>query len=173
MAETADMDDLKRSYDELVESSREIEDALTDELEDMTQQHEQVRVQNEELRVTAASTAQQLTECQSRLRETEVRVAQWAVDRANLEQQLDAMEEQVRRTGANGQELRAKIDITLEDNVLLNTELESTKQKYRDDEERHRTEVAELRCEIERRFSQAGCRDVAVPEFVRRRSPHR
>ena len=33
MAETADVDDLKRSYDELVESSREIEDALTDELE--------------------------------------------------------------------------------------------------------------------------------------------
>ena len=124
-------DPIQTAYDDLVESSREIEDALTQEVAD-----EQKRAANverrvdelsEQLKASKASTAalkKSLADCEARLGAAEEKAAQSKVERAEMEIMVDEMEEDARRAGANDGAVQAKLERALEDNVLLTTELE-------------------------------------------------
>jgi len=122
---------IQSAYDDLVESSREIEDALTQEVAD-----EQKRAANAERRVeelgeqlraskaSAATLKRSLAECEARLGDAEEKAAQSKVERAEMEIMVDEMEEDARRAGANDGAVQAKLERVLEDNVILTTELE-------------------------------------------------
>mmetsp|Transcript_17350 Transcript_17350/g.50636 ORF Transcript_17350/g.50636 Transcript_17350/m.50636 type:complete len:255 (-) Transcript_17350:29-793(-) len=157
-----ELEELQRSYDELVADSKEYEGTLETSLEEEQQRladaHDRISQQDEavsELRKAAAKASEEVSRLQLQVEQLSNERAERSAHNASLEQQVERLQEQCRRAVAAEETSHSKLEQALEDQVMLGTELDSIKAKYLEESQRLRTEIAELTSENDRLKRQA------------------
>lgn len=151
-----ELTELQSSYDDLIASSREIEDALQQEVEDERLATAALQKRTDELEAELAITRQStlnavrdLDASRAHLLRLEDERKAWNLEKADLEQRVDTLEEQLRWTSASAEEAKKNWDVSIEDHALLVTEMEETKRQQEESVAHQHEEIQDLMSEVD------------------------
>eukprot|EP00602_Paraphysomonas_sp_CaronLab_P007078 CAMPEP_0185027558 /NCGR_PEP_ID=MMETSP1103-20130426/12819_1 /TAXON_ID=36769 /ORGANISM="Paraphysomonas bandaiensis, Strain Caron Lab Isolate" /LENGTH=235 /DNA_ID=CAMNT_0027561633 /DNA_START=40 /DNA_END=744 /DNA_ORIENTATION=+ len=154
---------LKRTYDDYVESSKELEVELESALEDVTKKLDDRNEQYSNAVKTIAALNDKLTAAageNSRLSEKIIKLSDTVHDlekqKTQLEQKNDSLEEQVRILQHSEADLVSKLEVVEEEKIFLMCEMEERiAQSIHDNQEsRLKQELTELQAELARMDSE-------------------
>ena len=151
----AELESLKKSYEEFIESSgaleRELEDALKESESKCTDLNKKKTVAEEKytsLYERYVASGNQLTICQKDLTNALEKLANADQKRIALEQRIDELEESVRILEATEEDLTYKLSKSEEDIIFLQNDIDELKSERENSERRLKTELTDIQAEL-------------------------
>lgn len=156
-AKVAELETLKKSYEDFMDSSaaleKELEDALKDSEEkcaDLAKKKSAAEERYSLLQDKFAASSAQLTSCQKEVSILTEKLTQAESKKVELERVVDELQEMVRILEATESDLTHKLQQAEEDIVFLQTDFEEATADSAENEKRLKVELTELQAELAR-----------------------
>lgn len=153
----AELESLKKSYEDFIESSgsleKELEDALKDSEDKCIELSKKKAIAEEkfsQLQDKYSTSGAQLINCQKEVSNLTEKLMQAESKKIELERIVDELQEMVRILETTETDLTHKVQIAEEDIIFLHTDLEEAKAASNDNEHRLKAELTELQAELAR-----------------------